>query len=895
MKNVFLSSDQNFLKKEEYLDYDSWIDIFSYENAENENIFEKDYFKELIFTADPFLDIYKDQQNQLKYLDQSSFYKITYDSNDIFTFFESFYQIKEELNILSAFQTDPNSNFIIIETGRNNQFKSKFLKGSVEELSPSFIIQNFCNPNRFLPLKIKNRMFARIVTPEYKNQPIEIFDVDFKQKKAIIRLLPVLEVPKFSTSKPEAEAYGISVLELSYLHTKKERFKVSFDGKKTIDGYRFRDTKYSSNFIITKTKIENILTWSSNLTENELKIFKHARKIHDKDHPKYRPSYVIDDDDLYDSYSLDEDEKPSVDVIPLQYEEISPKSVIQNQQTTQPINHQQIKPQPLVNYKPNTPQQTITSKPDSQKTITNNVNEKQQTTKIPNTDILNKNKTDTKLAETINTNKRDNIQTNSKTPNQENLTQQKASLFTKINEIIEKLFVNIDPFKIKPPKTFYNTDQKNKWKDEIEKRKTILESKVKKYREAITLLRNLSNEYPKENPTLNYFINRANSSIDMLHKQQEELSMIELQTGNSQDIAFESPKKAPIKTGKVVFISSDDMADVDESDASESSGSDATFKPPVEPVAPKKRGRKPRSHSQNAPEPVPLQETAVNKPQSQKMQSVVNMSQLNPVVPHNKPTQLAARPIEHYFSMHQTQGANQSKELMEKYTKLSKESQEQKDKIKSLELENQKLKQQIAEHQQKAKAEKDFQKGILELQTNEGDFSSLKQIKVTSSVVNMVGRVVEKRGPKSFLVRALPQFIEIPAGIVSPASFPPKFIPMQYDLVRVNQSAEFGIVIHVDSSTIHFLNYSNIPKVFSIDTSLQKLKSDNTTTDMNGNRLYIGDHVIVASNSSQFPNGVLGEVLQVYQGIIFTQILSKSGTTNVALRSNQVLEVSENS
>ena len=988
MKNFFLSSDQNFyLKKEEKLDYDSWMEIISHNNSNIENIKEKEYLKDLIFTADPFLPIYKSQLNLLNYLDSSKYYKISYSTNDIISFFEYFFQNQNELKILSAFQIDTKSNDIIIETNEIETIKQKFPALNIIELNPSFIVQNFCNSTRFLPFKMKNRNFGRIIIPEYKNQPIEIFDVDFKQKKAIIRLLPVLEVPKFSTTKPEPETFGVSVLELSYLRTKKERFKVSFDGKKTIDGYRFRDTKYSSNFIIMKTRIENIKTWSSNLTQDELKIFMHARKIHDKDHPKYRPSYIIDDDDLYDSYSLDEDEEIDIEQFEQQQQQTitnEPKTI--EMPTVKPIHN--TTPPPLVNYRPPTIIQNVSQNQNTNHSFSEkqNLNSSQELTTKQNQktqdsfdSFLNWSDESAEfftnsfeLFETKPQNNESQINKNDKQENKGNQlnsneistidktdpkNQTKDNYSPEIKEIIRQCFVDINYTKLKPPKAFYNSEQENKWKEEIQRNKEQLEIKVRKYREAISKLSDLSKKYPSEQATITYFRNLAYSRIDVLHSHLKDISMMELEI-QILPTDLESIDRYPIKTKKsnptkihstlnqkenksrLNDYETDLLTISDDDEDNESSDSDDFI--PEENFSSshkKKKNQKsqnvhesnsnthkilpqsqPFLHTQNRPpqfinstqnqqaqqsRPYPLIPIQAQQTNSYPLIPIqTQQTQSYPLIPiqtattnqnqnslqTTQITQNSATTYQTLIQQHMIQNAQLMKEK-EDLIQLVKESQEQKKQIKALQNENNKLKNKIAEHEERDKKQNELSQDILELlQSKEEDFSSPRQIKIMTPVRNMIGQIIEKRNLRSFTVRVLPQFIDVPATIVTPASFIVPYIPIQYDLVQINNSTEFGVVLDIYPNEFEIINQANKRRLISIETPLTKLKSDNKTTDMKGNRLYIGDHVEIVISNVKEQKGLLGEVLHVYKNIVFAQFLTNEGIMNLALSSNQLIE-----
>ena len=158
-------------------------------------------------------------------------------------------------SILSMFYLPFMKNMLFIES-ENDKFLDIFKDLLIKKIDPKIaLLSYFCNVHIYSILTPLNSCFSRITIAPFKQVPCEIIDLNFIKKKALIR---IFNPPKLSSAKN--------------IETKK--VYLDFNKTKYIkNGKIIKSQKFIGDFIVEKIKIFNLLTLSSNITDDEKEVF----------------------------------------------------------------------------------------------------------------------------------------------------------------------------------------------------------------------------------------------------------------------------------------------------------------------------------------------------------------------------------------------------------------------------------------------------------------------------------------------------------------------------------------------------------------------------------------------------------------------------------------------
>lgn len=235
------------------------------EDNKNDGIVS-DFSKYMIVTADPISELLSNSViSKLNDLPTNiSIYRTDmldeFAINMIFTLYED-EEIRKEVYSIAYLPNTSNTIFIETEnpeavTAINKSFKLS--KIEIDEFIPKFI-----NFNLYRFYSTNKTFLSRVNVEPFKDEPCQILDINYKKKKAIVRLWSKLvkntAAPLDEFTVTDSEAFNTT-----------QKVYVSFDKTKySSSGYTFKGNTFIGEFLLTKIELRNLLLWNSNLKVDE--------------------------------------------------------------------------------------------------------------------------------------------------------------------------------------------------------------------------------------------------------------------------------------------------------------------------------------------------------------------------------------------------------------------------------------------------------------------------------------------------------------------------------------------------------------------------------------------------------------------------------------------------
>ena len=235
------------------------------------------------------------------------------DGIDVLTIF--FHNNKNNNSILSASILEDKPNEIIIETtpdlSDSASLKSCF-DFSLRKLLNCTMITTDSFAQHFASfffcshiISTKETFCCRIFDPHlpfyYKNDVVEVLDANLQNGKAIIRLWPRLTYSDYKNEQiiPPPAPFDPSRIPSN---TKKKMVKINFKNDR-VHCYVYKDMKFNGHFLIMKTKIANLKSWSAFIPNEEKNKFEEL--FDESDTKEYENSSQMISDDSSSTPDLD--------------------------------------------------------------------------------------------------------------------------------------------------------------------------------------------------------------------------------------------------------------------------------------------------------------------------------------------------------------------------------------------------------------------------------------------------------------------------------------------------------------------------------------------------------------------------------------------------------------
>ncbi|KAI5490176.1 hypothetical protein TVAGG3_0993130 [Trichomonas vaginalis G3] len=275
MKNHVLQLTKRFdLTPLQQKDIENWVGLLSRKNTLPPSSNSKSKLSS-IYTLDPKLDIV-DIQNELiknppKYLYSIQCGKKFQTSTLVKMTEELFSTLKESGGAIIAFPDIVDR--IYLEGIEIELLNKKYPRKTFEIVDPITFISDVIRNTQLNLVENENRKYARLFLPPYEEDVVEILDVDLIEKRAIVKLWPrFIDNINNSTIGPAP----FDFTRFQNIESYKCKVHLSFDKQKVVDGYIYKDMKFYGEFLIMKVDLENLITWSSNISDEELEKFSNA-------------------------------------------------------------------------------------------------------------------------------------------------------------------------------------------------------------------------------------------------------------------------------------------------------------------------------------------------------------------------------------------------------------------------------------------------------------------------------------------------------------------------------------------------------------------------------------------------------------------------------------------
>jgi hypothetical protein len=252
-------------------------DISLWKNLSRKSNEENDKTKSLIFPANnKIVNFSKDVVRLLNLADNNKpVYAIDFPEEKALSLFAAMFLKPDQYSsIQSAFIIPAIENTVFFESDNDN-FAPIFGNFNFRAMYPKEIL-GACFANAHIgSLLLKPYNICRFIQKPFKNDAVEVLDIDYSQKKALIRLWAVTEPPQFSILRQKKLPIDEDTLLDSKGSCVKKRVYLNFAKTKYSDnGYVFRDQKFVDSFLIMKVDISQLIVFDdANITLEERERF----------------------------------------------------------------------------------------------------------------------------------------------------------------------------------------------------------------------------------------------------------------------------------------------------------------------------------------------------------------------------------------------------------------------------------------------------------------------------------------------------------------------------------------------------------------------------------------------------------------------------------------------
>ena len=254
------------------------LDALSWEKSAGKSISEKDRTRNLIIPANK--NTFNITKGMIHLLDQVSSHKLIYaidfpEVKALGLFAALLLKPEQYSSIQSAFIIPGIKNVVFFEC-ENSSFSTIFGNFNFRKMDTKEVLLTFFANAHFGSLLKKPYNICRFIQEPYRNDPVEVLDIDYKHKRAIIRLWPKATPPLNSNERTKKAPIDNSVLVDSKKACSQKRIYLNFEKTKYNDnGFVFRDQKFVDSFLILKVDISQLVVFGeANITFEERERFK---------------------------------------------------------------------------------------------------------------------------------------------------------------------------------------------------------------------------------------------------------------------------------------------------------------------------------------------------------------------------------------------------------------------------------------------------------------------------------------------------------------------------------------------------------------------------------------------------------------------------------------------
>ena len=192
-------------------------------------------------------------------------------------------QLAQELSsqetILSIFYLPYCPKTLFFEVTNKDEFVNASPIKKVDWIDKKTFMRQFCNASNYRLIKPKDRIYARVTHPPYKDDFCEVIQLSENLKEALIRVVPRLNIPELELSAEKAAPFNIKLLRRNKITYEDKEVKMSFDGKEVSAGYSFKDMDFIGNSQILKVPTLSLQFYCT-YTKEEMENFKIPIRTH---------------------------------------------------------------------------------------------------------------------------------------------------------------------------------------------------------------------------------------------------------------------------------------------------------------------------------------------------------------------------------------------------------------------------------------------------------------------------------------------------------------------------------------------------------------------------------------------------------------------------------------
>lgn len=254
------------------------IDVSLWKNLSSKSDEEDDKTKSLIFPANnKIINVSNDIVHLLDLaVDHKPLFAIDFPEEKALALFAALF-LKPNLHssMQSAFILSAIKNTVFFESD-NDVFAPVFEKFNFRVMDPKEILITYFANSHIGSILLEPYNICRFIQKPFKNDAVQVLDINYTTKKAIIRLWPLTEPPHFSILKQKKLPIDEETLLNSKVSSVKKRVYLDFAKTKYSDnGYIFRDQKFVDSFLIMKVDISQLIVFDdARITIEERERFK---------------------------------------------------------------------------------------------------------------------------------------------------------------------------------------------------------------------------------------------------------------------------------------------------------------------------------------------------------------------------------------------------------------------------------------------------------------------------------------------------------------------------------------------------------------------------------------------------------------------------------------------
>ena len=236
-------------------------------------------FDNILVSADPNLAFLPWRSKVIEEIGEPLIGSITIKGNEKDVIVQLASELSSQESILSIFYLPYIPKTLFFEVTNKDEFTNVSPVKKIDWVDKKTFMRQFCNSSNYRLVKPKDRIYARVTHPPYKDDFCEVIQLSENLKEAIIRVIPRLNIPELELSDESAAPFNIKLLRRKKITYEDKEVKMSFDGKQVSAGYSFKDMNFIGNSQILKVPTTSLQFYCS-YTKDEMENFKIPIRTH---------------------------------------------------------------------------------------------------------------------------------------------------------------------------------------------------------------------------------------------------------------------------------------------------------------------------------------------------------------------------------------------------------------------------------------------------------------------------------------------------------------------------------------------------------------------------------------------------------------------------------------